>query len=473
MSGRLRGSNRKKGGTPAMVYEGRLYRRGGIITAEMGVDEEGWIVTIGKSVRGEKRRSFGEAVLLPSSIDLHVHFRNPGSPEEVESLSSGSLQAALGGVGAVVDMPNTDPPVTTVERVEEKISRIRSQSSIDVLPYAGLIAGANVAALAKVAAGFKLCLAPTTGNLALREEEDPVPFLRAASKSGLPLHVHAEDPRLFRRAVPARNTKDWNDTRPVESELSAIASLSDHPPGLRLHVAHATSVEAVRRALALGASTEATPHHLLLSASTFGGTFEKVNPPLRPESVRKALWKEFRAGRIPMLSSDHAPHSLARKSRPFAEAPSGLPGVETMVPLMLDRVRRGALPLSVLVRASSQRPALFLGLPRGGLEVGREADFLVVNFRSRRKIEGRFLHGPCGWTPFEGHEGIFQLEHYLQGERIVEGGEFVGGRRGRAIRPHLPGGSRPQATVQIRGTLVPGGDRSLAPEGRRGSVKSR
>jgi dihydroorotase len=221
----------------------------------------------------------------------------------------------------------------------------------------------------------------------------------------------------------------------MDSEMSAIEKLADHPTELKLHIAHATSVDALHRAIEIGACVEATPHHLFLSASTFGGSLNKVNPPLRPESVRKALWEEFKKGSIPVLASDHAPHSLSKKSLPFSESPSGVPGIETMIPLMLERVRLQDLSVSTFVNVTARHPALFLGLNRGRLEKGCEANFIVVDFRKRKRIRTSELHAPCGWTPFEGWDAIFPEEHYLRGNRMVEGGEFVGGSKGMVVRP--------------------------------------
>jgi dihydroorotase len=423
--------------SPEVVYEGRIYHRGKLVSAEIGTDDNGIIVAVAKALRGGERKSFGDAVLLPSAIDLHAHFRDPGPPGEVENFDSGTTQAALGGVGTVVDMPNTLPPTTTVERLKEKIDLIHAHAWVDVLPYAALMPGARVEKLARVASGFKLYMAPTTGDLAIGPETEMPELFTRVSSTGLPLHVHAEDPLKFHAGPAPASTEDWDHARSMDSELSAIGKLALHPSELRLHVAHATAVDALHKAIEIGASVEATPHHLLLSASTFGGPLNKVNPPLRPESVRNALWEEFKKGAIPILASDHAPHSLSKKSLPFSEAPSGVPGIETMIPLMLERVRLQDLPISTFVNVTSRHPALFLGINRGRLEKGCEANFIVVDFRKRKHVHASELHAPCGWTPFEGWDAIFPEEHYLRGNRMVEGGEFVGGSKGQTVRPIL------------------------------------
>lgn len=423
------------------MYEGRILHRGRIISAEVGVGEDGRILRVAPAVPGGKRVSFGESLILPSATDLHVHFRDPGPTGSIESFETGTLQAALGGVGAVVDMPNTLPPTTNLARLEEKMRRVVGRSYVDVLLLAALVPGARVEPLARVASGFKLYLSPTTGDLPTPSLSERRELFEQVAAAGSAVHVHAEDPALFPPHSSPANAEGWDRARPTRSELSAVESLLPPPPNLLLHLAHATTVAAVEKARAAGLSTEATPHHLLLSATAGEGARFKVNPPLRSSAQRRELFEAFRDGKVTMLASDHAPHPAEEKDRPFAKAPSGVPGVETLLPLMLARVRAGDLSLGTLVAAACRRPAMFLGLPRGQLAPGLEANFLVVDFRQGRTIRGRELHAPCGWTPFEGLEGVFPREHYLRGQRVVEDGEFVGAHGGRCLRRGALGSS--------------------------------
>ncbi len=262
--------------------------------------------------------------------------------------------------------------------------------------------------------------------------------------TGLALSVHAELPERFRadpKGAPA-DPVEWDRARPGTSETDAAERLlALDPPALRLHLAHVTLPETIARLRSAGGiCAEATPHHLLLSARPGGSTHEKVNPPLRSETERAGLWEAFRTGAIPVLASDHAPHAPEAKDRAFYLAPSGMPGLETMLPLMLERVRDGALDLGTLVRAACDRPARWVGVPQGRVEVGHRAHLIVVDFRLRRRIEARHLHAPCGWTAFEGWEGIFPTEHYRDGRRIVDAGEFVGDHRARLVRPEYARG---------------------------------
>lgn len=443
---------------PDRVFSGRILHRGRIVPAEIGVSEEGRILKVAPDVRGRRRIDLGEAILLPAAIDLHVHFRDPSPPGAIEDFTSGTLQAALGGVGAVVDMPNTEPPTTTLDRLVEKEGRVEGRSEVDVLLLAALQARTRVEELARRAAGFKLYMAPTTGDLAVPPGEDVRALLERVAKAGSAVHVHAEDPRLFRDPLHPSDPEGWDAKRPGRSELSALRSLLPLPEGLLMHLAHATTAEAVHAGREAGMSVEATPHHLLLHATAHQDARWKVNPPLRSRAERDGLYASFQEGEVTMLASDHAPHPLGAKEGRFDEAPSGVPGVETMLPLLLARVREGELSLGTLVGAACRRPAFFLGLPRGQLAPGLEANFLVVDFRERRAIQGRDLHAPCGWTPFEGKEGIFPREHYHLGRRIVEDGEFVGDRAGRllhrgTLRAERPGPRRPGGSA--RGAMPP------------------
>jgi dihydroorotase len=414
---------------------GRAFVHGRLQPVEVGIDAEGTIVRVARSIPGGERLEFGDRVLLPSAVDLHVHFRDPGGPDPAENFASGTIEAALGGVALVADMPNNDPPVTTLDRLREKTERTRRRLAVDVLLYASLAPDANVERLATEAGAFKLYLSPTTGA-----ESPPAPsavpsLLERVARTGLALSVHAEDPAAFPVRAPARTTDDWNAARPIESEERAIEALASAPPQLRLHVAHVTGGKLAERLRAAGTSFEATPHHLLLSAGSDRDPRRKVNPPLRSESDRAALFEEFRAGRVPCLASDHAPHSRDAKELPFDRAPSGVPGVETMLPLLLESCRTGTVPLPVLIASSSDHPARWLGVPRGRIAPGHLADLIVVDFRRRSTIRARDLHAPCGWTPFEGRPAVFPEHHLLRGEPVVEEGEYVGRPNGRVVRP--------------------------------------
>ena len=221
------------------------------------------------------------------------------------------------------------------------------------------------------------------------------------------------------------------------SEVEAIRTLAKLRGDGPVHVAHVTCVEALDT-VPQGVTTEATPHHLFLDYTRPLKAFGKVNPPLRGPADRQALWDAFAAGRIDIAATDHAPHTREEKEEPFDEAPSGLPGVATSLPLLLRQVRAEALSLERFVEATAARPAEILGVPKGRIEVGRDADLIVVDAREVVRITPRRVRYKCGWTPFEGMEGVFPRTVYLRGERIVEDGEPIAEGLGQPLAPRPP-----------------------------------
>ena len=412
---------------------------------EIAIDDRGRIQSLGRVLRGAPRHDVGEAVILPAATDLHVHFREPGGPPDVESIATGTVEAALGGVTLVGDMPNNNPAVTDADRLEEKARRVAGSAAVDMLLYASPTRPAELRRLARVAGAFKVYLSPTTGIPEVLPPEEVGPLLRQLAELDLPVAVHAEDPSQFRSEPPPSGPADWNVLRPPLAEKTALDRLLPPPPRLRFHVAHVTTVDTVERLRAAGLSFEATAHHLLLSERSGTDARFKVNPPLRSESERKALWEAFRRGEIPCVASDHAPHSSEAKALPFERAPSGMPGVETMLPLLLEKVRVGELGLPTLIASACDRPARWLGQPIGRIAPGHRANLLVVDFKAHAPLSSRTLHAPCGWTAFEGWEAVRPREHYRDGERIVQDGEFVGRRAGGVVRPDYSESGRPAA----------------------------
>lgn len=427
-------------GSTALVLAGRALLRGRLQHVEIAIDDVGRIRAIGKILSGTPRHDVGESVILPAATDLHVHFREPGGPAEAETISTGTIGAALGGVSLVGDMPNTRPLVSDVESWRQKASLVEGRAAVDVLLYAAPTVPRELERLARMAGGFKVYLSPTTGIVIPPTPSELPALWERLAELRLPVSVHAEDPRRFLPVLRPTSPAEWNGHRPVAAEMAALETLTRYPPGLRLHVAHVTTAKGGRLLKEAGVSFEASPHHLLLSDRSGKDARFKVNPPLRTEAERSELWEAFRRGEIPILASDHAPHPREDKDRPFDLAPSGVPGIETSFPLLLTEVRAGNLDLSVLLAAACERPARWLGQPLGRLARGHRANLLVVDFTQRSKVEGRRLRSPCGWTPFEGREQIVPREHYRDGERIVADGEYVGRPRGHAVRPEYARG---------------------------------
>ncbi len=411
------------------IVRGRVFYRGRIEPLDIGVDEDGRIAAVRRVLDGDVE-DHGDLLILPGGVDLHVHFREPGLTEK-EDFASGTRSAALGGVTTVMEMPNTQPPVTTPDALTAKAARVLGKATVDYGLYAAPRSESAVAELRRAMA-FKVYMAESTGQLQI-DEDSLRRVLDAAAPEGKLVVVHAEDASLFRNGEPA-TLAGHSEARPKESEARAIETLARLRGDAHTHVAHVSCVEALG-AIPEGTTTEVTPHHLFLDTKRPLKAFGKVNPPLRSPEDREALWHAFAEGRVDVVATDHAPHTREEKEQPFDEAPSGMPGVATSLPLLLRQVRSEALSLERFVHATATRPAEILGIPKGSIEVGNDADLVVVDARNVVKITPRRVRYKCGWTPFEGMEGIFPRTVYLRGERIVEDGEPVAEGMGRPLPP--------------------------------------
>ncbi len=352
-------------------------------------------------------------LLLPGAVDLHVHFRDMGQARK-EDWATGSAAAAAGGVTTVLDMPNTVPPATTVAAFRKKLAAARRRSRVDFALAAGFD-GSNLRALP----ALRRAGAAAFGEIFMHRLDPPAleRGLRAILRLGAPAILHAE----------SRACVESDESRPEACEREAVEWLARKFKGKRLHIAHASLPGTLMAARAAGFTAEVTPHHLLLSESDWLrlDSFGWCHPPLRSEGTRRLLWKPLVRGRGDAFASDHAPHT--RREKQGSDPPPGVPGVETMVPLVLSAVRQGLLMLPRAVDLLSRRPASILGLEsKGGLEPGKDADFMLVDLNAERTIRGRDLHSKCGWTPFEGWRGVFPEEVYLRGERVVGAGGVVG-----------------------------------------------
>ncbi|MGP8134947.1 MAG: hypothetical protein ACLQD8_02240, partial [Thermoplasmata archaeon] len=230
-------------GPPAQVLAGRVWLDGRLQPAEIAIDESGWIQSVGRVRTGGERHDVGDRVILPAAADLHVHLREPGGSGE--SIASGTIEAALGGITLVGEMPNTDPPVTSVGRLEEKAALVRGRAAVDVLLYASPTVPGAVPALAERAGAFKIYLSPTTGIEEVPGSADLPRLLDRLAGFDLPVSVHAEDPASFSAEGSSQDPRAWNSHRPPRAEASALALLRSAPDRLRLHVAHVTTPASV------------------------------------------------------------------------------------------------------------------------------------------------------------------------------------------------------------------------------------
>jgi dihydroorotase len=388
--------------------------------------------------------------LFPGAVDAHVHFREPGSPHK-ETWATGSQSAAAGGVTTVVDQPNTDPPTTTGEAFDEK-ARLAERSVVDFGINGGVTPDWDPDSLFErdLLALGEVFLADSTGDMGIDAARFADAVERAAAED-LVVTVHAEDADLFDESVLPRSTENasgdepraaarddadaWSAYRTAEAEEAAVreAVAAGDEFEADVHIAHTSTPEGVDAAKAGGATCEVTPHHLFLSRDDLDdlGTLGRMNPPLRSEARREAVFERVADGTVDIVATDHAPHTREEKDASIWEAPSGVPGVETMLPLLLEAARRGDLSYERVRDLTAANPAEIFGLSRKGrVEAGTDADLVLFDPEASREIRGADLHSKCGWTPFEGKLGVFPEVTFVRGsivyERDPDGGEAFG-----------------------------------------------
>jgi dihydroorotase len=412
-----------------LVVEGNVFFEGRVRKLALGI-QEGTIVDIKKVIKGIRVKDFGDRLILPGAVDAHVHFREPGMTQK-EDFLTGTTSAACGGVTTILDMPNTRPSTIFLSDLEEKVALVQPKACVDFGLFAGLVAKSRPERASLMAAGHKLYMGSTTGDLLVDDYPALPDLLTQARATGKPVAVHAEDEAVI-RSIGIRPTDilSYNDARPPGCEAAAVEKFQKALGGEGGHICHISSrkaLEAIGKEGQGKMTCEVTPHHLLLDAREDGslGTLGKVNPPLRKREEREALWNAFLDGTIGVLASDHAPHLEEEKDAKFWDAPAGVPGTETMLPLMMLLVKQGRLELPRLVEAACVNPAKTYGLETGQIAVGMPAHLAVYDLHAVRPIRGKNLNSKCGWSPFEGKEAVFPKAVMLRGDPIVEDWEPV------------------------------------------------
>jgi len=423
--------------TPAGRIEAAIGVRSGRIAA-IG-DSGGW--------RAAESLSLSGLHVLPGLIDTQVHFREPGL-EHKEDLAAGTAGAAAGGIVAVFEMPNTKPSTLTAADIADKLARAKGRAWTDHAFYVGA-AAENAEALGTLermpgTCGVKIFMGSSTGSLLVA---DDATLRRVLANGSRRVAVHAEDEaRLEARkaiAAAARHARAHPEWRDVETALSATRRLiaAAREVRRRVHVLHVTTAEemaflADHKDIA---SVEVLPQHLILSAPECYerlGSLAQMNPPIREERHRAALWQAVNDYTVDVMGSDHAPHTREEKARPYPQSPSGLPGVQTMVPLMLDCVARGLLTLERLVDLLAHGPQRLFGIVgKGRIAVGYDADFTVVDLKARREIRNAWIHSRCGYTPFDGmHVTGWPVMTIIRGRTVMREDSLLGPPAGQPLR---------------------------------------
>jgi dihydroorotase len=394
---------------------GTVHLPGGPVLAEVGV-RDGSIAAIGTALgdAGETIDCTGLDI-LPGVIDSQVHFREPGL-EHKEDLESGSRAAVLGGVTAVFEMPNTSPNTDSESRLTDKLARAHHRMWCDHAFYVGATAD-NAAELAELerlpgAAGVKIFMGASTGSLLVAEDEALARVLASGTRR---VAIHAEDEARMTKRRDLRIEGDpashpvWRDDESAMLATRRIVALA-RQARRRIHVLHVTTPAELEFLAAHKdiATCEVTPQHLTLAAEDAYprlGAYAQMNPPIRSAAHREGLWHWLGQGVPDVLGSDHAPHTIEEKAKPYPASPSGMPGVQTLVPLMLDHVANGRLSLARFIDLTSAGPQRIFGLVgKGRIAAGYDADFTIVDLKKRWTVGRDWLASRCGWSPFEGME---------------------------------------------------------------------
>ncbi|MDF1558344.1 MAG: dihydroorotase [ANME-2 cluster archaeon] len=442
-----------------IITNARIFYQGRIIEAELAV-EDGKITQIARFVPvGDVDRVIdaNNMLVLPGIIDVHVHFREPGMSYK-EDWFTGSCAAAAGGVTTVIDHPNTKPPTLDERAFREKMKLASSRSIVDFGINGGVhnnLDDLGTMWKAGVTAFGEIFLGESTGSMTVSRDQ-MTDAMQVTKDMGALACVHAEDQDILESygkiTKGDMDPEAYSKSRPNMSEAVAVSNTVEDALafGAKAHLCHISTREAagiIRRAKYgdYGGSeglitAEAAPHHLFLSNKDYErlGSLAKMNPPLRKRRSIQYLWNALNDGTIDIVASDHAPHSENEKSTDIWSAPAGVPGVETMLPLMLVAVRRNLLSLSRMVEVMCTNPAMIFGLDKhlkGAIWKGFDADLVIVDTTRVNDIDVDRLHSKAGWTPYEGMEGIFPMMTISRGEVIWE--DDIHAKKGRG--KFLPG----------------------------------
>ncbi len=413
---------------------------------DIGV-RDGRIAALGSldgAVAGERIDCRGLHI-LPGVIDSQVHFREPGL-EHKEDLETGARAAVLGGVTCVFEMPNTNPQTTNPEALADKLARAKGRMACD---HAFWVGGThdNVADLPELerlpgAAGIKVFMGSSTGSLLVADDAGVREILRRTRRRAA---FHSEDEaRLIERKglrIPGDPTSHhvWRDETAALLCTQRLIRIAREARA-QVHVLHISTRQEIDFLAGAKdvASCEATPHHLTLTSDDYArlGTKLQMNPPVRSPEHRAGVWRGVAQGIIDVLGSDHAPHTLEEKAKPYPESPSGMAGVQTLVPIMLDHVAAGRLSLARFVDLTSAGPQRLFGITgKGRLAVGYDADLTIVDLKRRETIRDAGIASRCGWTPYDGQSVTgWPVGTVIRGARVMWEGEVLQPGGGEPVR---------------------------------------
>ncbi len=428
-----------------IIKNGQCYINGKLEDKDIAV-KEGKILKIGK-VSEEAKEVYNAKgqIVLPGCIDTQTHFREPGSTD-TEDLHSGSRAAVAGGITAVFEMPNTNPPTSNIKEFQRKLDLAKNRMYCNYAFYFGATAD-NVGQLAELkdlkgCCGIKLFAGSSTGNLLVADEKDIDKVFQNSSKV---VAVHSEDEEILnknKKLIKIGNVHShpvWRSEECAMSSTRRIVRIAERH-NKKAHVLHITTKQEIDflSQHKENITFEITPQHLTIYAPDCYdklGTYSQMNPPIRDKSHYDRLWYAVKNNLNDTIGSDHAPHLKVNKEKEYPNSPSGMPGVQTLMPVMLNHVNNGKLSLAQLINFVCENPIKIFGIKnKGFIKEDYDADFTIVDMNKKIVIKNENIESKCGWSPFNGDE--FKgtpVATIIDGKIKMKDGEILGNAEGKPL----------------------------------------
>ena len=428
-----------------IIKNGTCYIDGKLVNTDITVSA-GKIKSIGKAdLNNHKVYDAENKIVLPGIIDTQVHFREPGSTD-AEDLESGSRAAVLGGVTSLFEMPNTNPPTANLVEFEKKLKAAKNRMHSNYAFYFGATPS-NTDQLAQLknvegCCGVKLFAGSSTGNLLVDKEAD---IEKVISSSDRVVSIHSEDEDIiklrkkFIRKGDVHSHHEWRNVECAMSSTRRVVKIAERY-NKKIHVLHVTTKDEVDF-LAMhkkNVTFETTPQHLTLYAPDCYdklGTYAQMNPPLRGKEHYDRLWTAIKNNIVDVLGSDHAPHLKANKDKEYPDSPSGMPGVQTIFPVMIDHVNNGKLTLNQLINLMCENPCRIFGIKnKGFIKEGFDADLTIVDMKKEVTIKDEMIASKCGWTPFNNYKVKgFPVGTIVNGILVMSDGKILVESKGKPL----------------------------------------
>ncbi len=429
-----------------IIKNGNCYIDGNLHKKDIAV-KQAKITNISDNIHEESKEIFDaeNLIVLPGCLDTQVHFREPGSVD-TEDLNSGSKAAIVGGITGVFEMPNTNPPTANKEEFQKKLDLAKNRMFCNYAFYFGATP-TNQSELSELnklhgCCGVKLFAGSSTGNLLVHREEDIVKVFESTSKI---VSVHSEDEDILNQRKKLREKGNvlshpiWRNEESAMSSTRRIVKIAKRL-NKKAHILHVSTKEEVDfLSQHKGNITfEITPQHLtIFSPDCYEklGTYAQMNPPIRDKSHYDRLWYAIRNNYNDTIGSDHAPHLKENKDKEYPDSPSGMPGVQTLLPVMLNHINENRLKLNQLIKFLCENPVRIFGIKnKGFIRKDYDADFTVVDLKKTIEIKNQNIQSKCGWSPFDGYK--FKgtpVATIINGEIKMINGKIIGDPKGKPI----------------------------------------